>query len=98
MVISGIVYAQSTNPVVQNNIAVLILVGKQDPKAMYAARNLYHIFEKSHPEPTGNDEQVERKTDALAHPAGHETTGHQAIGSAVRRGQTTSPPSSITDS
>ncbi len=42
-------------PPVQRDIAVMIVVGKQDAKALSEARRLYGIFAKSHPEPTGDD-------------------------------------------
>jgi pimeloyl-ACP methyl ester carboxylesterase len=43
------------DPTVQSDIAVLFLVGKQDPKAMDDAKRLYNLFEKWHPEPVTND-------------------------------------------
>jgi hypothetical protein len=51
----------TVHPVVQRDIAVLILVGKQDGKCMEEAKRLHGIFEKHHPEPTG-DNKTDRKT------------------------------------
>ncbi len=48
-------------PAVQRDIAVLILVGKQDSKALEEAKRIHGIFEKHHPEPTGDD-KLDRKT------------------------------------
>jgi pimeloyl-ACP methyl ester carboxylesterase len=42
-------------PPVQRDISIMILVGKQNAKALAEAKRLYGIFEKSHPEPTGDD-------------------------------------------
>jgi pimeloyl-ACP methyl ester carboxylesterase len=52
------------NPVVQSDIAVMILVGKQDPKALKEAERIYGVFERWHPEPTGADknEKLDRQT------------------------------------
>ena len=43
------------------NVAVLILVGQQDTKAMDEAKQIHRIFEKYHPEPTG-DNAIDKKT------------------------------------
>jgi pimeloyl-ACP methyl ester carboxylesterase len=53
------------NPVVQSDVAMMILVGKQDPAALREAKNLYRAFEKFHPEPTGNDAQDIREKRTL---------------------------------
>ncbi|MFZ1932600.1 MAG: alpha/beta fold hydrolase [Thermoguttaceae bacterium] len=45
----------ATYPHVQGDISVMIVVGKQDAKALSEARRLYGIFAKSHPEPVGDD-------------------------------------------
>lgn len=45
------------DPAVQCHIAVLFLVGKQDPKAMGDAKRIYTFFEKCHPEPAINDKE-----------------------------------------
>ena len=42
-------------------MAVLILVGKQDNKALEEAKRIHGMFEKYHPEPTG-DNKTDRKT------------------------------------
>ena len=42
-------------PPVQRDIAVMIVVGKQDAKALSEAKRMYGIFAKSHPEPAGDD-------------------------------------------
>jgi pimeloyl-ACP methyl ester carboxylesterase len=42
-------------PAVQQDIAMLILVGKQDHKAAEEAKRIYGLFKSSHPEPTGDD-------------------------------------------
>ena len=42
-------------PAVQRDIAVMIVVGKQDAKASSEAKRMYGIFAKSHPEPAGDD-------------------------------------------
>jgi pimeloyl-ACP methyl ester carboxylesterase len=42
-------------PPVQHDISIMILVGKQDAKALAEARRINGIFAKSHPEPTGDD-------------------------------------------
>jgi pimeloyl-ACP methyl ester carboxylesterase len=41
-------------PHVQRDISVMLVVGKQDAKALSEARRLYGIFAKSHPEPVGD--------------------------------------------
>ncbi len=51
----------TANPIVQRDIAVLILVGKQDARALEEAKRLYGIFRKYHPEPTGED-KLDRET------------------------------------
>ena len=45
----------ATYPHVQRDISVMILVGKQDAKALPEAKRLYGLFAKSHPEPVGDD-------------------------------------------
>lgn len=49
------------NPIVQSNISMLILVGKRDGKAMSQAKRIHGIFERFHPEPTGDD-KLDRQT------------------------------------
>jgi pimeloyl-ACP methyl ester carboxylesterase len=44
-----------TSPVVQQDIAILILVGKQNVKSMTQAEQIYNIFKRYHPEPSGED-------------------------------------------
>jgi dienelactone hydrolase len=51
----------TTNSVVQRDIAVLILVGKQDGKMMEESKRIHAIFEKYHPEPSGDD-RIDKKT------------------------------------
>jgi pimeloyl-ACP methyl ester carboxylesterase len=53
--------AATAYPAVQSDIAVLILVGKKNAKAMEEARRIHSIFEKYHPEPTGDD-KIDKKT------------------------------------
>jgi len=48
-------------PPVQRDISVMILVGKQDAKALAEAKRIHGIFAKSHPEPTGDD-KLDRQT------------------------------------
>jgi pimeloyl-ACP methyl ester carboxylesterase len=43
------------------DVAVLILVGKQDSKAQEEAKRIHGMFERYHPEPTG-DNKTDRKT------------------------------------
>jgi pimeloyl-ACP methyl ester carboxylesterase len=43
------------DPVVQSDIALMILVGKQDPKALKEAERIYDTFKRWHLEPTGDD-------------------------------------------
>jgi pimeloyl-ACP methyl ester carboxylesterase len=58
----GLPLSRSTrNPVVQSDIAMLILVGQKDPKAASEAKRIYGIFERFHPEPTGDD-RLDKKT------------------------------------
>jgi pimeloyl-ACP methyl ester carboxylesterase len=58
----GLPLAQAArNPVVQRDIAMLILVGKEDVKAMDAAKRVYGLFKNSHLEPTGDD-KLDRQT------------------------------------
>ena len=45
--------AAAANPVIQRDIAMMILVGKQNPKALERATRVYGLFEKSHVELTG---------------------------------------------
>jgi len=44
------------NPVVKNDVAMLILVGKKDAKAMKEAKRIHDVFEKTHPEPRDDDD------------------------------------------
>lgn len=48
-------------PAVQHDIALLILVGKQDPRALAEAVRIHDIFSRAHPEPTGDD-KTDRQT------------------------------------
>ena len=48
-------------PAVQRDISMMILVGKQNAKAMEEAKRIHGIFEKFHPEPTGDDKN-DKKT------------------------------------
>jgi len=41
----------AAHPAVQSDVAMLILVGKQDPKALEESKRIYGLFEKHHPEP-----------------------------------------------
>jgi pimeloyl-ACP methyl ester carboxylesterase len=43
------------NPTVQSDVSMLILVGKQDAKALKEAKQIHGVFEKYQPEPTGDD-------------------------------------------
>jgi pimeloyl-ACP methyl ester carboxylesterase len=43
-----------------SNVAMLILVGKQDAKALDEAKRIHGIFERYHPEPTGDDKTDKR--------------------------------------
>jgi pimeloyl-ACP methyl ester carboxylesterase len=49
------------DPTVQSDISLLILVGKQDPKALTEAKRIHGMFERWHPEPTGED-KVDKQT------------------------------------
>jgi pimeloyl-ACP methyl ester carboxylesterase len=51
----------ATYPHVQRDIAVMIVVGKHDAKALAEAKRLYGMFAKSHPEPVGDD-KLDRQT------------------------------------
>lgn len=42
----------AAHPAVQSDVAMLILVGSQDPKAFEESKRIYGLFEKHHPEPT----------------------------------------------
>jgi len=53
--------AATAYPAIQRDIAMLILVGRQDAKAMKEAKQIHSIFEKYHPEPTG-DNVTDKKT------------------------------------
>ncbi len=53
--------AATSYPAVQRDIAILILVGRQDSKAMKESKQIHSIFEKYHPEPTG-DNVTDKKT------------------------------------
>ena len=44
-----------SNDVVRSDIAMLILAGKRDDRAMAEAKRIHGIFERSHPVPTGDD-------------------------------------------
>ena len=58
----GLPLAQAArNPAVQRDIAMLILVGKEDAKAMDEAKRVYGLFENSHLEPTGDD-KIDKQT------------------------------------
>lgn len=48
-------------PAVQSNVAILIIVGEQDNKALAEAKRIHGIFERFHPEPTGNN-KPDKKT------------------------------------
>ncbi|MBN1395081.1 MAG: alpha/beta fold hydrolase [Pirellulales bacterium] len=45
----------AADPAVQSDISMLILAGKRDAKAMGGAKRIYKVFERFHPEPTGDD-------------------------------------------
>ena len=45
----------------QTDISMLILVGKQDAKALTEAKRIYGMFERSHPEP-GGDDKLDKQT------------------------------------
>ncbi len=53
--------AAISNPAVQKDISMLILVGKQDPRAMAEATRIHGIFARSHPEPEGDD-KIDKQT------------------------------------
>ena len=53
--------AATAYPAIQSDISLLILVGKQNAKAMEEAKRIHSIFEKYHPEPTGDD-KIDKKT------------------------------------
>jgi pimeloyl-ACP methyl ester carboxylesterase len=53
--------AATTNPVIQRDIAMLILVGNKEAKAFGDARRICGFFERFHPEPTGDDKN-DKKT------------------------------------
>ena len=55
------IQAAATYPEVQSDIAMLILVGKQDPKALEEAKRIYGLFKTYHPEPAG-DNKIDKKT------------------------------------
>ncbi len=58
----GLPLAQAArNPTVQRNIAMLILVGKEDAKEMAEAKRVHGLFKNSHLEPTGEDKN-DKKT------------------------------------
>jgi pimeloyl-ACP methyl ester carboxylesterase len=48
-------------PAVQRDISIMILVGSQNAKAMAEAKRIHSMFERSHPEPTGED-RLDRQT------------------------------------
>jgi pimeloyl-ACP methyl ester carboxylesterase len=49
------------HPYVQRNIAMFIIVGEEDPKALDAAKRIHGMVEKFHPEP-GTEDKVEQQT------------------------------------
>lgn len=51
-------------PAIQREIPILMVVGKQDSKAMQEAKRIHSIFERYHPEPTGDTttEKNDRRT------------------------------------
>ena len=51
----------ATHPVVQHDIALLILVGKQDHKALQEAMRIHGLFKSSHPKPAGDD-KIDKQT------------------------------------
>jgi hypothetical protein len=55
------VKAAAAYPAVQQDIALLILVGKKDAKAFEEGKRIHGLFERSHPEPAGGD-KIDRKT------------------------------------
>jgi dienelactone hydrolase len=55
------ILAATREPVVQRNIPMLILAGKEDPKAMSEARRIFLHLKSFHPEPTGDD-KVDKQT------------------------------------
>jgi pimeloyl-ACP methyl ester carboxylesterase len=56
---SGLPIAPARNsPVVQSDIAMMFLVGKEDNKAFHEARRIHGIFKPWHPEPTDEDKNV----------------------------------------
>ena len=54
----------TAHPVVQSDIAILVLVGEQDNKALEEAKRIHAIFERYHPEPRGDSMTQEEKRDA----------------------------------
>jgi alpha-beta hydrolase superfamily lysophospholipase len=48
-------------PAVQSDISVLILVGRQDHKALQEATRIHGLFRSAHPEPTG-DNKLDKQT------------------------------------
>ena len=71
------------SPAVQRDIAMLILVGKQDAKALEAAKRIYGVVEKYHPEPTGDD-KLDKQT-LLFGKLDTRTARHEAFGPEVQR-------------
>ncbi len=58
----GLPIAQAArNPVVQRDIAMLILVGKEDAKELAEANRVNGLFKNSHLEPTGDD-KIDKQT------------------------------------
>ena len=54
--ISGLPLSHAiNNPYVKNDIALLMLVGKEDSNAWKETKRIHDIFEKTHREPTGDD-------------------------------------------
>jgi len=45
----------ATYPAVQRDIALLILVGQQDRRALEESKRIHGLFRNAHPEPTGDD-------------------------------------------
>ena len=58
----GLPLRQATaNAAVQSDIAMLILAGKRDSKAMSEAKRIHDVFERFHPTPTG-DNKLDKQT------------------------------------
>jgi pimeloyl-ACP methyl ester carboxylesterase len=50
--------AAKNNPVVQSDIAMMFLVGKEDHKTLNEAKRIHGMFERWHPEPTDEDKKT----------------------------------------